>query len=585
MGPRSGVGGPQALSSLPRRAAALRRCSLGVLCLAGVLATNLTAAPAGERIDDASVEEPAPALTSAARGGRIPAAGADVIAVRRGPLVVIPPDLPGTTELTFSFGDAGDPIVVGDWDGDGIDTLGVRRGNTFHLRNRNTSGPATVVVGYGRATDTPVVGDWDGDGIDTLGVRRGNVFYLRNRNTSGPATVVVAYGRASDTPVVGDWDGDGIDTLGVRRGNTFYLRNANRSGVADVVVPYGRTSDAPVVGDWDGDGTDTLGVRRGDSYYLRNANNRGRADRVVTTGRVDDDALVGLFRRPPDRLVLNGTGDVNLGPYSRLGSAVPYDAAFAGLRGLFLEDDLTVINLECTPSLIGRRVPKPFNFRCPPARLRTATVAGVDVASLANNHAVDFGLAAMRDGIGNVRRAGMDPVGAGRNLARATAPVVRDIGEWRVAVLAFAGLVEFSWQRAGPRRAGVSPGDLATMLDAIEAADRGADVVVVTIHWGIERTFAPTRGQVAQAHAMVDAGADVIFGHHPHRLQPLEIYRGRPIYYSLGNFVWPRQPGAAADTAVAQVVIEPDGRLRACLLAATIVAHGQPALDRPNRRC
>ncbi len=561
------------------------RGAWGVLCVAGALATSLTPAPAGEQIDDASVGEPVPELTSAVRGGRIPAAGPDAIGVRRGPLVTIPPDLPGRAELTFSFGVAGDTVVVGDWDGDGIDTLGVRRGKVFHLRNSNSSGPATVVVGYGRASDTPVVGDWDGDGVDTLGVRRGNLFYLRNRNTSGPAHVVVAYGRASDTPVVGDWDGDGIDTLGVRRGNVFHLRNANRSGVAHVSVPFGRVSDAPVVGDWDGDGVDTLGVRRGDTYYLRDANNRGPADRTVTTGLVDDTALVGLFRRPPDRLVLNGTGDVNLGPYSRLGGTIPYEAAFAGLRGLFLEDDLTVVNLECAPSLIGSRVPKAFNFRCPPARLGTATAAGVDVASLANNHAVDFGVAAMLDGIANVRAAGMEPVGAGPNLARATAPVVSDIDGWRVAVLAFAGFIEFGWQWAAPRRAGVGPGDLATMLSAIEAADRSADVVVVTIHWGVEGTFAPTRAQVAQAHAMVDAGADVIYGHHPHRLQPLEIYQGRPIYYSLGNFVWPRQSRAAADTAVAQVVIEPDGRLRACMLAATIVGHGQPTLDRPSRRC
>ena len=84
---------------------------------------------------------------------------------------------------------------------------------------------------------------------------------------------------------------------------------------------------------------------------------------------------------------------------------------------------------------------------------------------------------------------------------------------------------------------------------------------------------------------MVDAGADVVFGHHPHRLQPLERYEGRPIFYSLGNFVWPKHPGASADTAVGHVVIEPGGTVRACLLDATIVADGQVALDNPSRRC
>ena len=118
---------------------------------------------------------------------------------------------------------------------------------------------------------TPLLGDWDGDGVDTPGVHFNGRFYLRNSPTAGPADVVLAYGRPSDTPVVGDWDGDGTDTIGVVRGNTFILRNVYRSGADDIVLAYGRDTDTPVVGDHDGNGTVTLGVVRADgTWILRN---------------------------------------------------------------------------------------------------------------------------------------------------------------------------------------------------------------------------------------------------------------------------------------------------------------------------
>jgi poly-gamma-glutamate synthesis protein (capsule biosynthesis protein) len=103
--------------------------------------------------------------------------------------------------------------------------------------------------------------------------------------------------------------------------------------------------------------------------------------------------------------------------------------------------------------------------------------------------------------------------------------------------------------------------------------------VVVVIHWGVELDTEPRAEQVVETHRMIRAGADVIFGHHAHRLQPMEVYRGRPIFYGLGNFVWPRFSVAGATTAVAEVVVRPDGRIRGRLLPATIVSSGHPVLD------
>lgn len=156
-----------------------------------------------------------------------------------------------------------------------------------------------------------------------------------------------------------------------------------------------------------------------------------------------------------------------------------------------------------------------------------------------------------------------------------------------MAVVGFGGVIpSYDWL-ATPDRPGMAVGDtVATMVAAVEAADRLADVVVVTIHWGVELQSGPPADDVVRAEAVIDAGADMIFGHHPHRLNSLDWYRGRPIAWSLGNFVWPRLSAAGSDTAVAQVIVDPNGSVRACLLDTTIVSDGHPKLDDPTRlRC
>ncbi|WP_043500162.1 CAP domain-containing protein [Georgenia sp. SUBG003] len=188
--------------------------------------------------------------------------GTDTVAVRRGRTFYVNDGHDGTADRVFSYGRPGDVVLVGDWDGDGVDTLAVRRGAEYHVKNSVSSGPADRVVVYGRAGDQVVVGDWDGDGADSLTVRRGPVYYVRNSISTGVAEKVVQYGRAGDTTLAGDWNGDDVDTLAVRRGNEYHIKNTISAGAADRVVHFGRPTDAVLVGDWNGDGVDTLGVRR-----------------------------------------------------------------------------------------------------------------------------------------------------------------------------------------------------------------------------------------------------------------------------------------------------------------------------------
>jgi poly-gamma-glutamate capsule biosynthesis protein CapA/YwtB (metallophosphatase superfamily) len=287
---------------------------------------------------------------------------------------------------------------------------------------------------------------------------------------------------------------------------------------------------------------------------------------------------------PRERIVVHGTGDVSLDPgYVPALAEHGYGHAWSGLDGLFTDDDLTVVNLECPVSTRGKIVTKAFNFRCDPAALPAARDAGVDVANLANNHALDYGPDALLDSITHLRGAGIAPVGTGADLAAATAPAIVERGGWRIAVLGFSDVITATDRVATARSAGVAPGgDTERMVEAVRAADAVADLVFVTIHWGMELDAEPRPDDVGRAEAMIDAGADGIFGHHQHRLGPIGRYRDRPIAWGLGNFVWPRLSEESATTAVARFVVEPDGAVRGCLLPAVIATSGHPTLTGPR---
>jgi hypothetical protein len=259
---------------------------------------------------------------AAARGAAIGGTGAEYF---------LNDSFTGAANTVFSYGDPGDDVYVGDWDGNGTDTPMIRRGGTFYVRNSNSSGAADTVFAYGDPGDTVLVGDWDGNGTDTLAVRRGFTFYVKNSVTTGTADTTFAYGDAGDVVLVGDWDGDRDDTLVVRRGGQYFVKNDLLTGVADTTFFYGNPEDVVLVGRWSSSQAgDTLGVRRGGTYYLRNALTSGPADAVFGYGNPTDTAFVGDWngdgvdtlgvRRPPAAPVppapVRGYGD---GTY-RIGS-------------------------------------------------------------------------------------------------------------------------------------------------------------------------------------------------------------------------------------------------------------------------
>ena len=157
--------------------------------------------------------------------------------------------------------------LVGDWDGDGDDTIGVKRGNEYILDNNN-DGLADIIFNYGGGSEMPLVGDWDGNGIDTIGLKYGNKYFINNELDSSSAFRFF-YGNGLEIPVVGDFDGNGTDTIGLRIGYKFFINN-DLGPYSDFAFSYGSAVDVPIVGDFDGNGTDTIGLKIGNKYFINN---------------------------------------------------------------------------------------------------------------------------------------------------------------------------------------------------------------------------------------------------------------------------------------------------------------------------
>jgi hypothetical protein len=180
------------------------------------------------------------------------------------------------------------------------DTVGLYDPATaaFYLKNANEPGSADIVYVFGPASETgdvvPLVGDWDGDGTDSVGiyVRSTGTFFLKNANAPGDADAAFTFGPAgaSLAPISGDWDGDGVDTVGLYDAATgvFYLRNANAPGAADLTFVFGAANASlrPLVGDWDNDGADSIAIYDSatGAIFLKNGNVAGPGDWTFTFG-------------------------------------------------------------------------------------------------------------------------------------------------------------------------------------------------------------------------------------------------------------------------------------------------------------
>ncbi|MCX8123827.1 MAG: CapA family protein [Spirochaetes bacterium] len=161
--------------------------------------------------------------------------------------------------------------------------------------------------------------------------------------------------------------------------------------------------------------------------------------------------------------------------------------------------------------------------------------AGISAVTLANNHMLDYGVTGLLDTITWLSKAHIQYAGAGSNTTTASLPVMHTFGSIRIAVLCYTQIC--SKEMIAKDTPGVNFFDLEKAKDDIRKY-RFCDSVIVNIHWGNEYFYYPSSKQIDMAHALIDAGADAIIGHHPHVYQGIEIYKNKPVVYSLGNFLF-----------------------------------------------
>jgi poly-gamma-glutamate synthesis protein (capsule biosynthesis protein) len=236
-------------------------------------------------------------------------------------------------------------------------------------------------------------------------------------------------------------------------------------------------------------------------------------------------------------LILIFAGDIMLddGPGRVIAAGGDPLAAFAPI----LETaDYRIGNLECAVADGGAAQPsKIWSFRAKPQALKVLK-GRFDAVSLANNHSGDFGQAAFVETMHHLDSVGIARFGGGRDLAEAHRPLWIDRKGLKIAVL---GYNEYKPRRfeAGPQTPGIAWSEDEQVIADIRAAKAaGADHVIPFMHWGWEKSTQPDERQKSFARRMIDEGASLVVGSHPHVTQGAEIYRGKPIVYSLGNFVF-----------------------------------------------
>lgn len=254
---------------------------------------------------------------------------------------------------------------------------------------------------------------------------------------------------------------------------------------------------------------------------------------------------------------------------------------FAPVAELLRAADLTIGNLESALGNTGAPIAKSYPFRAPPAAAQSLALAGFDVVTLANNHAGDYGPEALLQGIGLLQEAGIAPIGAGADAAAAHAPFLTVahglklafLGYVHVPVEAISGFDTASWTATaeGPGLAWADPEQITADVTAVAPQ---VDLVIVSLHSGYEYVDAPSPPQMAAARAAIDAGADVVLGHHAHILQGIEFYGEGVIVYGLGNFAF--EIDGPPETAVLNLWLDADGVRELEIVPAVIQFGGQP---------
>jgi poly-gamma-glutamate capsule biosynthesis protein CapA/YwtB (metallophosphatase superfamily) len=291
------------------------------------------------------------------------------------------------------------------------------------------------------------------------------------------------------------------------------------------------------------------------------------------------------------------TWDLYCGGDIMLNGVAPNRQAFKGIS--VPPEAIFYANLEIPLTNVAEQTPhksaadvaakKQFILKADPLHIKDVVSARIDVVSLGNNHAMDSGSPGLNQMLSLLDKNGIKHAGAGVNWQRAVEPaIVISSNGTRVAFLSYLSFLSIEGLRHCTPATGMTPGiavltlqgkdgpdELSRLKKIVDRARAKADVVIVALHWGVERQPLPAGYQVSLGRLFVDAGADAIIGAHPHVLQPGELYRGKPIIYSLGNLVNPGQ----GESALYKLTFE-KSRFKKAEIMPTTYSNGQVKLSR-----
>ncbi|HSH02624.1 MAG TPA: CapA family protein, partial [Anaerolineae bacterium] len=326
-----------------------------------------------------------------------------------------------------------------------------------------------------------------------------------------------------------------------------------------------------------------------DGHYPQDPNYPLQQDWFLYTTPAAEPVAVAIHAAGLDSLQLTemaAVGDIMLdrGPgylLSQGNLAYP----FAYIAPYLQQADITVANFESALGTSGEPAPKHYPFRSPPEAAASLALAGIDIVSLANNHALDYGPDALLEGIDLLHQANVATVGAGANIDAARAPHLITVNNITIAFLAYAdvpverfGFDTETWTATAdtPGLAWAHPEDIHT---DVRLARPQADLVVVLLHSGFEYVEEPGEEQVIAATAAIDAGADLVIGHHAHIIQGIKFHPTGTVAYGLGNFAF--QIEGDPNTAIFHFWLDQNGLRQITITPAIIEPTGQPRLATP----
>jgi len=325
-------------------------------------------------------------------------------------------------------------------------------------------------------------------------------------------------------------------------------------------------------------------VLLGSSYYLHSSKNRETLNNQSQGEKefLDFSDQKKKLPQASEEVSLIAVGDISFsrGVERMVKKQKDLNYPFLKIRDYLKSADLVFGNLE-TPITEGPEIPDfEMVFRSNPGTEQTLKQAGFSVLSLANNHTPNFGEQGLKDTFNYLAEVGIKFVGAGNNEQEANQPVYIETKGIKFAFLAYndTDIVPASYEAANSH-AGTAFMRTEKMAEAVKEAKQKTDFVIISMHAGIEYTDKPNDSQVNFAHAAIDAGADLVIGHHPHVVQTMEKYKGKYIFYSLGNFVFDQPQSQETKEGLAiKVYFAKDGINKISLLPVVMENLVQPRM-------